>query len=244
MEEGLSQLDRLKYIDSQYREVVDYEDKKQLLIDDSSLASKDKKNEIDRLSRQKNVSLIRLNDIPIPTNSKVTEELCQLSDYDAKAKRLRNRLGFFYDLLASKKKLYDKGEINEEVLMSYSINDFPVKTKIIFDGTSDILFSRSNSWNLLEGKGRYYQLEFIKKIHSNIVRSKTKFNELIQNYENLLNHILEDNPNEHILVYTWKSMKSDDNYPIVDKLSESTNISDKSRLHYITYQSGRERVIS
>ena len=89
----------------------------------------------------------------------------------------------------------------------------------------------------------------------NVFANKYEENPLAEDYSEILIKILEDNPEEIVLVYTWKNSRSKSNteteelfYDINDNLSElpseilqyiPNNL--QNRIKFITYQSGKEQ---
>lgn len=197
----------------------------------------------------------QLDNVPLPTRgmlptfSKSDHKLYEVNNQVTatgiwKAKQLRDRIYYFYQLMAHKLR---NGEDIEDSY--YSINDFPITTKWIFDGTADILFKNSKLWTTYDNeifKRKLIINPKINLIRTNIRRRRTDFGTLIDNYIKVLNAITEDNSNKEIIVYTWKSSdaRNGRDTSIIDILMNDDRLNNKDKLHFITYQSGNERVIS
>lgn len=162
---------------------------------------------------------------------------------ESKILRNRKRLTYFTNYFANKLHEYDKIGIYPKNLY-YSITDLEVSNTYIFDGTSEILFKDSDIYTIANND------KYIEPIIDNISIVKSKISRsdsseyISEEYSHILNNIINSNPNKKILVYTWKSSKSGDS--LDSELIEMirSKLSDNSKVEFITYLSGNERVTS
>lgn len=178
------------------------------------------------------------------------------------------KFAYFSDLLAEKLLELTKEKSYTELLdqnLYYTLLDIEVPNIKIFDGTGDLILKGSNYWrNAASPKfPRSIRLKSHPIILSDtqMVRKVTKEEELqytMDKIENLLNHIrnILASTDGKLLLYTWKSIKLQQDYYIgedsresylgdlPDYIRRSLTSEENERLEIIYYGSGKERVTS
>lgn len=129
----------------------------------------------------------------------------------------------------------------------YSILNFSIKNIIIFDGTADIIL-RDSKWSLIDSPSRSLKVDELCKIESNVNRSKSTLEEIIESFADIVSKINDKYQGQkNLLIYTWKTKKpssdseEEDEQEIVSGLSEELLRRDISNFNIVTYKSGKEK---
>lgn len=212
---------RGRFIDKAYRDSV----------------SKIKGNKLDNVFNESLVS-----NIPTPYNYNYTTDISKNYDNSDVLDISKLKLTFFTNYFAKKLAECAKTEKYPEYLY-YSISDLTVQNTYIFDGTSDILFKDSELYKISSNRKLSPTINEIYRIPTSLNRKHTT-EDISDEYSSMLNMICKDNPDSSILAYTWKSSKSGegDDSELLDAIQ--SKLDEPSRVKFITYQSGKERVTS
>lgn len=172
------------------------------------------------------------------------------------SKMNREALIFFANLYAEK--LEESPGSN---YLLYSFDDFICKNMVIFSGTGDLVVKNSSRYNIVNHYPRELKLDIAKLVKTQSVRS-SKPETISREYTEILRRVLNENPDDKILLYTWKSFRGSFNVnesvreiiedeTITNSTSEIGNLilselseEDRSRISVIHYQSGKELTTS
>lgn len=180
--------------------------------------------------------------IPTPTNQSIDKD-CTRGIECSKSIISKDRLCFFSNVLAEKLiEMREKEDYSDTVY--YSVEDLPPKNIYLFDGTGDIILKESKRWS--ECNNKFKRTLSISNNEINLVstssRRKDSVEDIISEYTRIIDEILSTNTDSKLLVYLWKDSKSpNDKCSLISSLEEYY---DTSKVRFISYQSGRERVTS
>ena len=188
------------------------------------------------------------------SSKSITRDIAGIGLNNEKGFFLLSKLTYFINLFASK---YEENPLEDFIF--YSPDDFECKKLIFFSGTGDLLARKSTKYKIINSRGEDKAYRFLDLYEDTTLVSprlmrKSSAKLIAEEYSEILIKILEDNPEEIVLVYTWKDSKSNQVeteelfYDIDENLSEiPTKILQfipeefQSRIKFITYQSGKEQ---
>ena len=201
-----------------------------------------------------NTTILKLLDqirFPVPMNYHKDLELSET--------RYKDKLLFFLNILCNKiSSMYLNARSSSDSILDlnkidtslfYSLGDLPINNTWIFDGTGDLIFGNEDKsyktklWNIYSDDkySRLLRLSSVNYIKFNSPRYSDDLY-AISEIVDILKEIRNRNKSSNILVYLWKSVKSNNSeVSSIDTISHELN---DPKINFISYMSGNEKSTS